>query len=173
MARANALVGAWMGKAGLGVRTDAAGNLIGHLPGGDPDAGTLLLGSHLDTVRDAGAFDGPLGVLAAVEAVALLRARGVTLPFAVDVLGFSDEEGLRFSTAYLGSRAVAGTFAAGAARRSATRAASPCARRCGSSAVIRTRSRPPRAWASASSATSRSTWSRAASSSERACRSGS
>jgi allantoate deiminase len=110
MARANALVGRWMGEAGMAVRFDAAGNLVGHLPGSEPGAGTLLLGSHLDTVRDAGAFDGPLGVLAAVACVARLRAEEVTLPFAVDVLGFSDEEGLRFGTAYLGSRAVAGTL---------------------------------------------------------------
>jgi allantoate deiminase len=110
MARANALVGTWMARAGLDVRSDAGANLVGRLPGSDPAAGTLLLGSHLDTVRDAGAFDGPLGVLAAVECVALLRARGVALPFAVDVLGFADEEGLRFGTAYLGSRAVAGSF---------------------------------------------------------------
>jgi allantoate deiminase len=110
MVRANALVGGWMADAGMAVRVDAAGNLVGRLPGSDPDAGTLLLGSHLDTVRDAGAFDGPLGVLAAVAAVARLRAEDVGLPFAVDVLGFSDEEGLRFGTAYLGSRAVAGTL---------------------------------------------------------------
>jgi allantoate deiminase len=110
MARANALVGAWMAQAGLDVRTDAGGNLIGHVDGSDPAAGTLLVGSHLDTVRDAGAFDGPLGVLAAVECIELLATRGVVLPFAIDVLGFSDEEGMRFSTAYLGSRAVAGTF---------------------------------------------------------------
>ena len=110
MARANALVGRWMGEAGMAVRIDAAGNLVGHLPGSEPGAGTLLLGSHLDTVRDAGAFDGPLGVLAAIACVARLRAEEVTLPFAVDVLGFSDEEGLRFGTAYLGSRAVAGTL---------------------------------------------------------------
>ncbi len=108
MARANALVGAWMAGAGLEVQTDAGGNLVGHRPGTDPGAGTLLVGSHLDTVRDAGAFDGPLGVLVAIECVELLTARGIELPFAVDVLGFSDEEGLRFSTAYLGSRAVAG-----------------------------------------------------------------
>ena len=112
MARANAVVGGWMEQAGLAVRIDAAGNLVGRLEGADAAAGTLLVGSHLDTVRDAGAFDGPLGVLAAVECVALLRERDVTLPFALDVLGFSDEEGLRFNTAYLGSRAVAGTFGA-------------------------------------------------------------
>ncbi len=112
MERANALVGGWMEEAGMAVRVDAAGNLVGHLPGTDPEAGTLLLGSHLDTVRDAGAFDGPLGVLAAIECVARMRAQDVGLPFSVDVLGFSDEEGLRFGTAYLGSRAVAGTLGA-------------------------------------------------------------
>jgi len=110
MARANALVGRWMEEAGMAVRTDAAGNLVGHQPGSDADAGTLLLGSHLDTVRDAGAFDGPLGVIAAIECVARLRAEEVGLPFSIDVLGFGDEEGLRFGTAYLGSRAVAGTL---------------------------------------------------------------
>jgi allantoate deiminase len=110
MARANALVGGWMAAAGLEVRVDEAGNLVGRLAGTDPAAGTLLLGSHLDTVRDAGAFDGPLGVLAAVACVERLRAEGTRLPFAVDVLGFGDEEGLRYGTAYLGSRAVAGSF---------------------------------------------------------------
>ena len=110
MTRANELVGRWMADAGLQVRTDAAGNLVGRLEGTDPQAGTLLLGSHLDTVRDAGAFDGPLGVLAAVACVERLRADGAALPFAIDVLGFSDEEGLRYGTAYLGSRAVAGSF---------------------------------------------------------------
>jgi allantoate deiminase len=110
MARANALVGGWMAAAGLEVRVDAAGNLVGRLEGTDATAGTLLLGSHLDTVRDAGAFDGPLGVLVAVACVERLRAEGSPLPFALDVLGFSDEEGLRYGTAYLGSRAVAGSF---------------------------------------------------------------
>jgi allantoate deiminase len=99
-----------MAQAGMAVSTDAAGNLVGRRAGEDPHAGTLLLGSHLDTVRDAGAFDGPLGVLAAIAVVERLERDGVRLPFAVDVLGFSDEEGLRFGTAYLGSRAVAGTF---------------------------------------------------------------
>jgi allantoate deiminase len=110
MQQANALVGGWMAEAGMAVRVDAAGNLVGRVEGNDPVAGTLLLGSHLDTVRDAGAFDGPLGVLAAVACVARLRESGAALPFAVEVLGFCDEEGVRFGTAYLGSRAVAGTF---------------------------------------------------------------
>jgi allantoate deiminase len=110
MARANALVGGWMAEAGMEVRVDAAGNLVGHLPGSDAGAGTLLLGSHLDTVRDAGAFDGPLGVLAAIACVERLRTQDEPLPFSVDVLGFSDEEGLRFGAPYLGSRAVVGAF---------------------------------------------------------------
>ena len=106
MARANAKVGTWMRAAGLAVSVDAMGNLVGRRPGTDPAAGTLLLGSHLDSVRDAGAFDGPLGVLVAVEALARLGP----LPFGVDVYGFADEEGLRYGTAYLGSRTVAGTL---------------------------------------------------------------
>lgn len=112
MARANTLVAAWMREAGMTARLDAAGNLVGRRPGLDgAEAGTLLLGSHLDTVRDAGAFDGPLGVVLAIALVDRLRTEGPALPFALDVLGFADEEGLRFGTAYLGSRAVAGTFA--------------------------------------------------------------
>ncbi len=110
MARANAIVGSWMREAGMTVRMDAAGNLVGRRPGTSALGGTLLLGSHLDTVRDAGAFDGPLGVITAIALVQRLREEGVALPFALDVLGFADEEGLRFGTAYLGSRAVAGTF---------------------------------------------------------------
>ena len=110
MAAANALVAGWMEAAGLEARSDAAGNLVGHLPGSELDAGTLLLGSHLDTVRDAGAFDGALGVVTAIACVERLRAEEISLPFGVDVYGFADEEGGRYGTPYLGSRAVAGTF---------------------------------------------------------------
>ncbi len=111
MARANALVGGWMRAAGLEVREDAAFNLIGRWPCADrPRAKTLLLGSHLDTVRDAGKYDGPLGVLAALSTVNSLRESGVRLPFAVEVIGFSDEEGVRYQSTYLGSRALAGTL---------------------------------------------------------------
>jgi hydantoinase/carbamoylase family amidase len=69
-----------------------------------------LVGSHLDTVRDAGRYDGPLGVVVAIAAVQRLHDRDRRLPFAIDVLGFADEEGLRFGCTYLGSRAVAGRF---------------------------------------------------------------
>jgi len=100
----------WMAAAGMSVREDAAGNLIGTYGGSDPSAGTLMLGSHLDTVRDAGRYDGALGVLVAIGAVARLAAVGERLPFALEVYAFSDEEGTRFGTAYLGSAAVAGGF---------------------------------------------------------------
>src|SRR5262249_19254334 len=77
MRRANAVVGKWMREAGLAVREDATGNLIGRLAGAQPGAKTLLIGSHLDTVRDAGRFDGPLGVLLPIAALGELRRRGV------------------------------------------------------------------------------------------------
>jgi allantoate deiminase len=112
MRRANKIVGAWMREAGLQVHQDDAFNLIGGLPGRGRAGKTFLLGSHLDTVRDAGKFDGPLGVLAAIAAVKMLRERGVKLPFNLEVVGFSDEEGVRYQTAYLGSRAFAGTLTA-------------------------------------------------------------
>ena len=107
---AMATVAGWMQAAGMTVRRDTVGNLIGRYAAAHAPARTLLLGSHLDTVRDAGAFDGPRGVLLALAAVEDLSARGVRLPFALEVLAFSDEEGLRFGTAYLGSKAFAGGF---------------------------------------------------------------
>lgn len=108
MARATELVGSWMRDAGLEVRTDSVGNVIGRLASKNPRAKTLLLGSHLDTVRDAGRFDGPLGVLLPVVALAELQRRGGALPFHVEVLGFSEEEGVRFACAYLGSEGYTG-----------------------------------------------------------------
>lgn len=110
MRRANALVSEWMREAGLVVREDAVGNLIGRLEATRPGAKTLLLGSHLDTVRDAGRFDGALGVLLPLVALGELSRKGVRLPFAVEVLGFSEEEGVRFASAYLGSKGYTGTL---------------------------------------------------------------
>lgn len=112
MRRANLLVGAWMQEAGLGVREDAFGNLIGRIEADQPGAKTLILGSHLDTVRDAGRFDGALGVLLPIIVLRRLRREGVRLPFAVEVVGFSEEEGVRFSSAYLGSKGYAGALRA-------------------------------------------------------------
>ncbi len=110
MGQANRLVGDCMAAAGLAVRVDAVGNLIGRLESQAPNPRpqTLLLGSHLDTVRDAGRFDGPLGVLLPIVALAELKVRGVQLPFHVEVLGFSEEEGVRFASAYLGSEGYTG-----------------------------------------------------------------
>jgi allantoate deiminase len=123
MRRANDMVGSWMREAGLAVREDAVGNLIGHYAGEIPkleiknpgpapiaEPKALLLGSHLDTVRDAGKFDGPLGVLAAIACVQRLHQTRTRLPFDIDVIGFADEEGVRYHSAYLGSQALAGTL---------------------------------------------------------------
>ena len=100
----------WMRDAGLEVRIDAVGNLRGRVEGSRPTAPALLLGSHLDSVRDAGRYDGPLGILVAIEAADRLRNRPQRLPFPVEVIAFADEEGLRFQTTYLGSCALAGSF---------------------------------------------------------------
>jgi allantoate deiminase len=112
MRRANDRVGSWMRQAGLAVREDAFGNLIGRLEGAAPNAPTLLLGSHLDTVRDAGRFDGALGVLLPIAALGELKRRRIALPFAVEAIGFSEEEGVRFSSAYLGSKGYTGQLRA-------------------------------------------------------------
>ena len=106
MREANALVGSWMRDAGLTVREDAAFNLIGRRVSKRRGAKTVVIGSHLDTVRNAGKYDGPLGVLLGVAVAA--RLRDVALPFHLEVVGFSDEEGVRYQTTYLGSRAMLG-----------------------------------------------------------------
>jgi allantoate deiminase len=98
----------WLEAAGMSVRADAIGNLVGRYEGTGP--GTLLLGSHIDSVRNAGRYDGPLGVLVAIAAVEALHAGGTRLPFAVEVVVFVDEEGLRYHAGYIGSRVVAGLF---------------------------------------------------------------
>ncbi|MCJ2084284.1 allantoate amidohydrolase [Methylobacterium sp. J-090] len=109
-ARASALVLGWMREAGMTARIDAVGNVIGRLEGPVAGEPAVVIGSHLDTVRDAGRFDGPLGVVAGIECVAALVRTGVVLPFAIEVVGFADEEGTRFATTLIGSRALAGTL---------------------------------------------------------------
>src|SRR5579863_710321 len=100
----------WMGDAGMRAHLDAIGNVCGRYEGQRPGLPCLMLGSHYDTVRDAGKWDGPLGLIAAISCVADLNRRGRRLPFAVEVTGFADEEGVRFASTLLGSRAMAGTF---------------------------------------------------------------
>lgn len=104
-------VAEWMHAAGMTVRQDAVGNLIGRYEADHSGAKTLLLGSHLDSVIDAGRYDGPLGVLVALAGVQQLYDQGRRLPFAIEVLAFADEEGVRYHTTYLGSQVVAGTLA--------------------------------------------------------------
>lgn len=106
----DALAG-WMERAGMTIRRDAAANLIGRYEGDLPGTPALLIGSHLDSVRDGGRYDGPLGIMLGVEAVATLHQSGKRLPFPIEVIAFGDEEGSRFPAAMLTSRAVAGTLA--------------------------------------------------------------
>ncbi len=100
------LIAGYLAEAGLVVQRDGLGNLRGRTAGADPTAPALLLGSHYDTVPNGGRYDGALGVLCAIEAVSAVGKRSV--PF--EVHAFADEEGVRFSTAYLGSSAVFGTL---------------------------------------------------------------
>lgn len=109
-AAVNLQTGHWMYEAGLSTWLDAAGNQCGRFEGATPGLPALLLGSHLDTVPNAGRYDGILGVMLAIAVVDRFRESGRPLPFALEVLAFGDEEGTRFGTALLGSRAVAGTW---------------------------------------------------------------
>jgi allantoate deiminase len=110
MRKANDFVASWMRAAGMTVSLDAIGNIIGRYAARMEGAKTFMIGSHLDTVRAAGKFDGPLGVMIGIACVQHLHERRVRLPFALEVVGFADEEGVRFQTTYLGSKAMAGTL---------------------------------------------------------------
>ena len=100
----------WMQFAGLDAWIDPVGNVVGHYDGTPGAAKTLLIGSHYDTVANAGHFDGRLGIVTALAVVEHLQRTGRRLPFHLDVIAFSEEEGVRFSAPYLGSGAIAGCF---------------------------------------------------------------
>ena len=100
----------WMTSAGMGVRRDAAGSLLGRYEGETPDAPALMVGSHIDSVRNGGRYDGPLGITLGIDLVEALRDAGRRLPFAIEVVAFGDEEGSRFSASMSCSRAIAGTL---------------------------------------------------------------
>src|SRR5258706_3235371 len=104
------LILSWMRDAGMRAKLDAIGNVCGRYEGDRPGLPCLMLGSHYDTVRDAGKWTGPLGLITRIPCVADLNRRGRRLPFAIEVTGFADEEGVRYASTLLGSRAVAGTF---------------------------------------------------------------
>lgn len=102
-----------MREAGMTAWLDTVGNVVGRFPGGRLGARRLILGSHLDTVRNAGKFDGTLGVMLPIACLKWMHERGERLDYPVDVIAFGDEEGLRFQATLIGSRAVAGNFDAG------------------------------------------------------------
>lgn len=99
-------IAAWLEPANVNVRIDAVGNFRALYSASEADSPRLIIGSHLDTVPNAGAYDGPLGVLIAVALVQALEKR--KLPYAIEVIGFSEEEGVRFGVPFIGSRALVG-----------------------------------------------------------------
>lgn len=107
---ANQQAARWMTQAGMTVWQDSVGNICGRYEGEQEGAPAILLGSHLDTVRNAGRYDGMLGVLAAIEVVHGLHQQGRRLKQAIEIVGFCDEEGTRFGITLLGSRGITGTW---------------------------------------------------------------
>ena len=108
--RAGEKVLEWMQGAGLQTRVDAIGNIRGVWPSGQEGVRTLVIASHIDTVVNAGSWDGPLGVLMGLDLLEHIIRQGRRLPFHIELIAFCDEEGVRFHTTYLGSKVVAGCF---------------------------------------------------------------
>jgi allantoate deiminase len=100
----------WMEEAGMTAGFDAVGNVVGRYEGTEPDLPALLTGSHYDTVRNAGKYDGTLGVVLPIACVKALHDAGERFPFAIEVIAFAEEEGVRFNVTLVGSRAIAGTL---------------------------------------------------------------
>ena len=107
----------WMAEAGLAAGLDDVGNVVGRLPSGVPEAKTIIVGSHYDTVVNAGKYDGRLGILTALTVIEQLKSLDLQLPFNLELIAFSEEEGVRFSIPYIGSRAVTGRFDPGLLER--------------------------------------------------------
>lgn len=108
--RTAAQIAEWMRASGMTVHIDAVGNVVGRYAAAQAGARTLVTGSHYDTVRNGGKYDGRLGILLPVALVAQLAARGERLPYDLEVIAFAEEEGVRFRSTFLGSSAVAGGF---------------------------------------------------------------
>ncbi|PSW22296.1 allantoate amidohydrolase [Photobacterium sanctipauli] len=109
-AHANEKLKTWMSLSGMQVRLDNAANLIGRYQSSNPNAKTLIFGSHQDTVPNGGKYDGILGVILPIALIHHFHQKEIELPFHIDVIAFSDEEGTRFQSTLLGSKAIAGTF---------------------------------------------------------------
>ncbi len=110
--QANRQVAQWMTQAGMHVWQDEVGNICGRYEALEANAPAVMLGSHLDSVRNAGRYDGPLGVVTAIEAVDHLNQQGIRLHQAIEVVGFADEEGTRFGITLLGSKGLTGEWPA-------------------------------------------------------------
>jgi allantoate deiminase/N-carbamoyl-L-amino-acid hydrolase len=108
--RSAAQLADWMREAGMQVHIDAVGNVVGRYAAGQADAKVLMTGSHYDTVRNGGKYDGRLGILLPIALVRHLNERGERLPFHLEVIGFAEEEGVRFQGTFLGSSAITGHF---------------------------------------------------------------
>src|SRR5690606_30150814 len=108
--QAGELIAGWMREAGMEASFDALGNVVGRYAASSPDAPLLVTGSHMDTVVDAGRYDGLFGILSPIACVADLHRRGRRLPFTFEIVAFGDEEGVRFGVSMIGSRALAGRF---------------------------------------------------------------
>lgn len=104
------LVQQWMQEAGLDTRIDNIGNIRGRLRSENPAAKTFVIASHIDTIINAGKFDGPMGVLIGLDLLEEIIRKNTALPFHIELIGFCDEEGCRFHSTYLGSKAIAGCF---------------------------------------------------------------
>lgn len=104
------LVASWMRKAGMQVRVDAVGNLIGRLEGTDPKAATVAMGSHIDTVKNGGMFDGAAGTMSALEVATTISEAGLAHRYPIEVIAFAEEEGARFGEGLMGSKTMAGGY---------------------------------------------------------------
>jgi allantoate deiminase/N-carbamoyl-L-amino-acid hydrolase len=107
---AAAEIAGWMIEAGMQVEIDAVGSVVGRYASPDPAARTLMTGSHFDTVRNGGRYDGRLGILLPIAVVRRLHEHGIRLPYHLEVIAFAEEEGVRFRTGFLASSALAGQF---------------------------------------------------------------
>jgi allantoate deiminase len=99
-----------MQEAGLNARIDALGSVIGRVEGADPEAPALLIGSHIDSVVDAGRYDGNLGVVLGIVVVEALKQQGIAPACPIEIVAFGDEENVRFPTNLSTSQALAGRF---------------------------------------------------------------
>ncbi len=104
------MIQVWMRDAGMSAHVDAIGNVVGRYEGTEPEAPALMIGSHQDTVRQGGKYDGALGVVAPICCVDYINRADQRFPFAIEIVAFCDEEGVRFNSTLLGSKAIAGTF---------------------------------------------------------------